>query len=164
MKFIATLFCCLMFVAGFAETIGNLEYQLPEGAKDWEMANKLHNEKGTTLIYIPKGASRETSKESFGINTNYFSSNLDDGSEIKMALKAIYPEMNIELQILEKGDNGLVYEWAAKESGQEKVHGWGRVFSTQDGSTVLSYQTENIPDLNKARNIWLPALKKAHQR
>lgn len=148
---------------GFAETIQHVEYHLPKAAEDWVIGNKLENEKGTTIIYIPPGVEREEAEEFFGVNTNRLSSNLSNPEAIKLSLTKMFPNLNIDFRVLEKDKDSLTYEWSAQENDQEKIHGWGRAFSNKDGSVVLSYQTDNISKVPEARSVWLPALKEARQ-
>lgn len=159
--YILALVSCLIMTSAFAETLQNVEYHLPKVAQDWEIGNKLESEKGITLIYIPKGTRKQTFKEFFGVNINTHSSDPNDTFSLKNALKKLYPHLDINFREIEKTPSSVLYEWSAKENGQEKIYGLGRGFSTQDGSVLLSYQTENISDAARARSIWLLALKDA---
>ena len=161
MKYILTFICCLMMSTAFAETIGNVEYQLPQIAKDWNISNKLEFN-GTTIIYTPKISEGQNTREFFGVNSNKLSSNFSDINTVKAFLTKFLPAMDIHVTELEKNDNGILYEWFANDKGLEKVHGWGRILSSNEGTVILTYQTENISDLAKARAIWLPVLKGAH--
>jgi hypothetical protein len=83
---------------------------------------------------------------------------------IKTGLSQLYPNLKIDSQILEYDNDGVIYEWSAKKDSTEKIHGWGRAFSDKEGTVVLGYQTENIPDVAKMRSIWLPVIKEAHYK
>lgn len=107
---------------------------------------------------------REEAKEFFAVSTNHFASCPDDSEAVKSALVTMFPTMNISLHILERCANGLLYEWVALEDHVEKVHGWGRTFSSEEGTAVLGYQTRNISAVDKARSIWLPVLRTAKQQ
>lgn len=164
MKYILTLLCCLLMAPVFAETVGNVEYHLPQVAQEWEIGNKLQSEKGTTLIYIPKSTQRQNAKEFFGVNENNLTSNINDPALLKAGLIKTHPKMKIDLWVLENANDGILYEWSAKENGEEKVRGLGRAFSTKDGTVVLGYQTENISDVANVRSVWLPVLKDAKSK
>lgn len=162
MKFILALLCCLMMAPLLAEKIGPVEYELPRNlAQQWGVGNKLENEKSKTIIYIPKGTSRQEAKEFFGVNINPYPSDLDNILSFKASLAKQFPDFQVTVDILEKGKNNLLYEWVAKEKGQESIHGWGRVFSIGNGTVVLGYQTEDISHVPEARMDWLPALRQA---
>jgi hypothetical protein len=164
MKPIFTLFFCLMTMSAFTEVINNIEYHLPESAKEWEMTNKLESKRGTVLIYTPKGVERQNAKEFFGVYTSPTPFDINDASSMKAHMAAMLPGMTVDVQVLEKSHNTFLYEWSAQENTQEKTHGWGHAFGTKEGSALLCYQTENIADLEQARFIWLPALKNAHNK
>jgi hypothetical protein len=163
MKYIFTLLACLIFGSTYAETIQNVTYQLPPAAKNWVVGNKLGNDKEETIIYIPKGTNRQNAQEFFGVNANRLPSDLNDLASIKSELDGTFPNMHIDLYVLEKSKDSLIYEWSAFENGAEKAHGLGRIFSNKDGTVTLLYQTKNIPSLSQARSIWLSALKAAQQ-
>lgn len=148
----------LIFASGFAETIQNVEYSLPKEAKDWIIGNKLESEKGTTIVYLPEGKRGEF----FAINANYLASDVNDPAPIEVALTKIYPNLDIEFKVIDKVEDGIIYEWVALKDDKEGIHGWGRTFSTNEGTVVLGYQTENIAEIAKAFSIWFPVLKKAH--
>ncbi len=163
MKYLMSLIylCTLITTSAFAGTIENVEYQLPRSAKEWEIADQLQNEKGTTEIYVPKGSNKEQVKEFFGVNSNHYQSNVNDTDSIKKGISSMYPGMNIDLWAVEKNKDDLIYEWTAKKNGQEKIHGWGRVFVNNNGSITLAYQTEDVSNIQKTREIWVPVFKSA---
>lgn len=162
MKYILIALCCLSMTTVFAEIIGYVEYQLPQVAQEWIIGNKLQNDKGTTLIYIPKGSQKEKAKEFFGVNTNNLTST-NNPAAIKSALVHMHPNLQVDFQVLENANNAILYEWSAKDK-EEKIHGWGRSFSTKEGTVVLGYQTEDISNIQQARTVWLKTLKEAKQR
>ncbi len=162
MKSLFTVLCCLMLLPVLAERIGQVEYQLPPNlVQNWEVGNKIESEKSKTVIYIPKGISKEERKEFFGANANQYPSDLDNILSFKASLAKQFPNYQVYVDILEKGKDHLLYEWVAKEGGQERIHGWGRVFSIGSRTVVLGYQTEDIPKVAQARMDWLPALQQA---
>lgn len=156
------IFYTLLFIfssfSASAEIIGNVNYNLPS---NWEIGNQYKNQRGTTLIYIPKGNEGDNITEFFGVSENNLKMNLNDNS-IKETLVKLLPSMQIDLKLLEKSDHAILYEWSAKEGGEEKIHGIGRAFSKDEGTIVLSYQTDNIASLDQSRTEWLQLLKEAH--
>jgi hypothetical protein len=145
-----------------AETIDRVEYQLPPKiAQQWELKNKIENENGKALIYLPKGCTRQNTKEFFGVNVNKFSSNLDNILAFKLSMAKQFPNKQVDVEILEKGKNNLLYEYKVMEKGQERIHGLGRVFSIGDRTIVLGYQTDDISHVAQARMDWFPVLKQA---
>ncbi len=163
MKYIVLL-GCVFFSFAFAETIQNVDFHLPQAAQDWVIGNKIEGDKGSTVIYIPKGAGKQNAKEFFGVNATRLLSNPNDYSELKMVLGKMYPALKINFEVIEKYPNGLIYEWSGEANGIQKVHGWGRGFSSQEGTVLLGYQTEQLTDLPKTRSIWLPVLRNAISR
>lgn len=164
MKNLFTILACMMITSAFAETAGNVEYQLPAVAKNWKVGNKMENEKGITVVYIPENVERRSANEFFGVNANHMKSDLNDISGLKDSLSKVYYQMDIDFQVLDKAPDSVLYEWSAKEKGQEKIHGFGRAFSTKDGTVVLGYQTKDISGVPQAKDSWLPALKDAKTR
>lgn len=164
MKYILLIVYCLATSYAFGEKIGNIEYQLPgQFAQEWEVGNEFKSDEGITLIYIPKGSQMQSATEFFGVNANPYPTKLDNAS-LKAGLARMFPEMKMELRGLERTKNSVLYEWVAIQNNQEKIHGWIRTFSAKDGTILLGYQTENIPDVQNARQVWVPVLKNATPR
>lgn len=162
MKIYSILLGVLSFCTLSAETIQNIEYRLPTSAQNWQAGNKIENDKGTTIIYIPQGADKTNAKEFFGANSNRYSDSRDP-SEMLLMLQKMYPNMTVDYHAVEQTPEGMIYEWSAKENNAEKIHSIGRTFSNSDGTVVLSYQTEDIDNLPQSRSIWLATLKEAKQ-
>ncbi len=157
--------------SSFGETIGNVEYHLPQVAQDWEMGNILQGKRSLTLIYIPKDTERLNAKESFGVVevvednlTSNLTSNIDDSASLKAGIAKMFPKMKIDLWVLENASDGILYEWSAKKNGEEKIHAWNRIISTKNGTVTLGYLTKNISDVANARSVWLPVLKDAKSK
>jgi len=146
-----------------ADTIGNVEYHLPPVAKDWEVGNRVENEKGSAIIYLPKGTPKNVeATEYFGIVTNHRPPiDINDIPGLKKVLTKLMPGKEIDISLIEKRPDGMIYEWTAKEKGVEKLHGWGRAISRNEGTTLISYQTENVSNIKKSSITWLPVLKEA---
>lgn len=153
---------CLIATNVFADNFSPEQYNLPNFSQSWTVGNKIEHDKGTTLIFFPKGADRQSAKEFFGVNINNKAGDINDTSAFKRGLSQMFPKMQIDLWEIEKNNNSIFYEWSGKANGQEKVHGWGRAFATRDGgSVVLGYLTENVSDIPRARADWVPVLKNA---
>lgn len=161
MRYFLALLCFLNITTLFGEKIGDVEFKLPKNTREWEVGNQLVNGKGTTVLYIPNDASIDNTKELFGVNVNVLPVDLHDITSLQMGLTKMFPNMLIDLWLLDITDNSILYEWAAKDNGQEKIHGLGRAFSTKEGTIVLGYHTEKMNEIAKARAIWLPVLKAA---
>lgn len=164
MKYLFTCLTCLICGMGFAETIQDIDYHLPENAKNWVVGNRLENEKSVTIIYIPGGIDRQEVEEFFGVSANHLVSNLNDVEPIKTSLVQMFPTMSIDFRILEKDAGSVLYEWSGKEGGVEKIHGLGRGFSSKEGTVILSYQTDNPSKINETRSTWLASLKEAKKK
>jgi hypothetical protein len=159
-----------MFAPAFADTLGDVEYQLPKDTKEWVVGNKLNDASGnpSTIVYIPAGTVRPVNAKDSGkpiakeffsvaVGGRYFDPN-DNTLKEYLETKA-YPNMNAKFIVLEKTDDGLLYEWIVKDNGQEKIHGWGRLLPTPSGSANIMYQTENSADVGRDRGLWVPVLK-----
>lgn len=167
MRRILMLFACMFIGQLAAESIGNVEYQLPKG-QVWKVSNEL---KGTekfpssTLIYVRENAPADNPSESFAAHINEFPTDVNDknslqqGIEKGMQLKFTNPTATVTL--LEKGPQSALYEWSVSVSGQEKVHGWTRAFSSPKETVLLTFQTDQPAKVSEARSIWLPLLKDA---
>jgi len=161
MKYVLTVLCALLFSSGYCDMMGDVEYQLPNIAKDWVVANKDDNTNGTTVIYQPKNPKR-VSKEFFGVNNNRFPSDINDQEALKKGITAVIPDMQVDLQVLQKGDNDVFYELSGKQNGKEVIHGWAHVFVTKEGTTLLIYETNDLANLPKIGSAWRQALQTAH--
>jgi hypothetical protein len=154
---------CILSIISFplaAETIGNVEYNIPKDA-NWEIGNKIENDKGVTIIYLPKGVPQQATQEFFGVNLNSTPSDVQDIGSLEAALKKQYPTAETEFKILDHNPQSAMYEWSVKQNGVEGIHGWARAFSSPSGTVILSYQTRNPQDVERARQLWLPVLKNA---
>lgn len=159
-KVLVGIFC--LFVSFLsAEVLEDVEYSLPKEAQDWKVANKIENENGATIIYIPKDSDNELISEYFGVNSNHFKFSGNEVESIKEGLSTFFPNMEIDVKQIEKSNESFLYEWSVKENSEDKVHGWGRVFVKPDGTAILNFQTEDIANVPGKRSIWLPAIKEA---
>lgn len=140
-----------------AETIRNIEYKLPEVAQSWE--RKGIDPEDTTVIYHPKG--EQEGIEFMGINVNPLPINLEDIESVKKVLTLLFPEKEVDLQMVEKTDNSILQAFTIKEEGNEKAIGWMRGFSINDGTVVFMYVTDKMDQAASAKEIWYPVLRDA---
>lgn len=154
----ATLLC--LTAPLLAESIQNVEFQLPKSEKGWEVGNKMENDQATTVIYKEKG-NDHAQKGWFGANFSKMKSDPKDAASIENALRNQLPDKKVEFAVLSQDDNSLLYEWGVKDGEKEIMHGWGRGFSTKNGTVVLGYQTINVNHLDTERTHWLPVLQNA---
>ncbi len=147
------------------ETIGTVNYTIPESAKEWKVANEMKNPESTTIVYLPSDNSQNEKKQVFTVHSNTFASDTTDNKAIAegliKTLELYYPGKKVQGTIVEKEANSILFEWAVEEEGKEILHGWYRMFGSNNGTVLLGYQTGDIPGLEKERANWLPALKGA---
>lgn len=151
---------CLTAPEIFGEMIGPVEYHLPTAlADDWCVGNKLENRKSKTIVYIPNEAPK--GEEFFEANINTQITDVEDIAAIKSSMAKQYSDMEVHLDTLEKGPDNLLYEWKVRDNGRERIHGWGRIFSVQNDTVTLSYQTDDLSKIEDVRCQWVEALKAA---
>lgn len=152
---------CLALSSAFAETLNDVEYQIPQNEKKWVVGNKMENDQGTTLIYIPSANVKQNTNEFFGISATKLKTDINDTNSIKEVLTRLYPKFKVEVTILDKSNDGFLYEWTAKNDDKEVLHGWGRALANKDGTVIMGFQTSDIEGLETAKSTWLPILKAA---
>jgi hypothetical protein len=164
MVYLTVFLTCLMACPLFAETIANVEYHLPEQAKSWKIGNELQSNsdiKSTTIIYVPESISNDDPKQFFGAHSNNLPLGEINRQSLRKLLQLQYPDQHVDVSILETATHSVLFEFSVKEKGNEKIHGWTRAFSTEEGSVMLSYQTEQVHNTDKLGSMWLEALKDA---
>ena len=121
-----------------AEQIGNVTYRLP--SENWGILDQMNNEAGSTHIYVPLSSNNE-SHQFFSAHSNNIPSpsNVNEGS-IQKSLQKMFPGEDIQVQILNRDGQSVLYKWDT-----QYVHGITRIFPSQNGTTLLSYHSEN-PD------------------
>lgn len=157
-------FASFIFLAAsplFSETVENVEYHLPEEAKDWEIGAKLEDEAGTTTIYLPKSTPKESATEFFAVVTSNQTFNPKDSKPIEESFKQKFQGKNVTFTVLGKDDHSVFFEWVVKEQDQEKIHAWSRAFATANGAILLEYVRGKLSD-DEAEKKWLKALQEAH--
>ena len=155
------LLCYLVTAKASGEMIGPVEYHLPTAlTEDWDVGNKLEDKLSKTVVYIPREA--EKCEEFFEVNINKIATDVENLAGIRASIAKQFSDMEVHLEVLDKSPENLLYEWKANDNGHERIHGWGRLFSTRDGTVLLSYQTDDVSKVEEARGQWLPALKEAN--
>lgn len=156
------LFC---FSVISANIIGNVEYELPKLDHGWKLSqNETKKEKDYTLvsmIYIPDNTTEEEAAEYFGATSNNSPGSAHNIQSLKNLLQQQFPDHQINITILDKNQDSTLYEWHVKEGEEDKVVGWSRIFSTQQGTTTLGYLTDQTEDIQKVRPIWIKTFKEA---
>lgn len=146
------LFCSPLF----AERIGPVEYELPND--EWVIKKHFDCHNGITLIYTLRSQEPFDATSYFAASFNQFPMEIDT---FEQSLIKIFPGMQICVNTLQEEANSALFEWSVSEINEEKLHVWTRLFSTPEGSVILSYQTENTAELDHDRNLWLPLLEGA---
>lgn len=162
MRYLLVLITFLMTPMISAESIGNVEYTLPQG---WKKVNELNSCKTTqsrTLIYVPEKYTREDSLEFFSVHSNDLPSLALNQSSIEKMLQIQFPNKQVYAKILENSPDSLVYEWAVKDGNHESLKGLTRIFTPHEGVRILSYQTEQASQFDTMNDTWMPILKGAH--
>lgn len=150
MKAIFTIIATLLISVTFAETVGTINFDLPQG---WVAVGQIENEWGITKIF---GKANKNSEESFGINVNSKPAEEDELASIKKGLESMAEGEKVDIKQVEKTKDGFIFEWSTKST-----FGLGRVFVWKDGSAVLNYMTKNVKDSANQKKVWLPVLKAA---
>jgi hypothetical protein len=156
MRYILAL-CTFLFVGSLAaETIGNVEFQLPD--QDWKV-------KHTLVTYAPENTSEDTAKSFFSASLNTLSSDLSDFDSLKegleMGAKYRFENSAVEVNILQKTSQSALYEWFISDSGQDKIFGLSRAILTPEGKVAFYYTTEDLSDIDNVRSQWIQTLENA---
>lgn len=168
MRYIFLLFACLFTASLSAEMIGKVEYQLPKQGQGWKVASRIEGSEklpSTTIIYNPENTTRDTAKEAFAVHVNKRTTDINDKDSfqngIERGMKLRFQNPKAVVNVLEKTSDSVLYEWSVTDSGQEKIHGWSRVFTSPSDTMLLTFQTEKMDDVKVAGPIWLKTLKEA---
>ncbi len=164
MKKFLMLAACLFASAVVAEEIGDVEFNLPR-SQEWKVANELEGKTGETksksLVYIPKDATIETTKESFGAVEVDLPSGQVDQESIENMYKLQFPSLKVSVKILDKAPDSVLYEWSLNDEKAEGIHGWTRLFTGDKQTVLLTYQTEDINKVKDKESVWTKVLKDA---
>lgn len=134
-----------------AEVFGPLEYELPKLEKEWHVLY----ERDQTMVYT----FQNDGSTFFGLNRNTMPTNLDDIEGFKKSYQSFYPEGEVEMQILTREDNFLIFEWTVLVNGEEKIHGWGKTYTMPEETLLAVFQTENIKAVDELRPKIIECLK-----
>jgi hypothetical protein len=181
MKFLLTLFTCTTLLAvvgnaseekkpsetlaqtGAVDFISNVEYQLPDKAKDWKVS-KIENDEAKVVMYMSIATAGEMPIETFVVSS---SSTVIDPSTLEEQTKAMLEQSNLNLNLsvrmvnFEQTDEEFTYEMSLLKDGKEFSHSFVRGFPAKNGMVTLGYTTHNTLDVANARSIWMPVLKSA---
>lgn len=167
---IRSIFAFLIMIFPLAaETLGDLQFQLPSEASDWKKIDDLKGEqhKGSlSAIYAPDIKTEDQPVEFFGIHI------LDhpledknvtsiDQAKLEKILEQQFPESQMKVNIVEQLDHSVIYEWSVKDNGHEVLHGLTRLFLNPNQTVELGIVTEKVKTFNQTRSVWLKALKDA---
>ncbi len=164
------LSCCAMSSLT-AETLGNIEYQLPQQGAGWKILPPPPNLKtdqpqlNFISIWVPENSLPKETKEAFVAHKMSASTNLKDQASLKdgieRGMRLKFPDPKATVTVLEETPDSVLYEFSVTSGGEEKEHGWIRIFSTPESTTMLTYQTELVDQISEKRDLWLPTLKDA---
>ncbi|MFN4174531.1 MAG: hypothetical protein ACK4HV_05455 [Parachlamydiaceae bacterium] len=153
------LILCLSVFSLFADSIGGVDYTLPNSSQYWQLKNQTEGGSFVTFMYVEKGVVNPT--EFFAATATPKILDVTDLASIQKSFKKLYPNMVVEVKSLESKEGDNLYEWSGTLEGEEKLHGFGRAIITEDGTVLLTYQTQDIANLKAHKEKWLPVLKNA---
>lgn len=142
-----------------AETIGGVDYQIPNPGTPWQQESTEKKDHYETAVYIPAGTTRAETKEFFGAIAADRQGGSMEQKDIEADLLKNFPEHAITVKILEKNPKDVIYEWNVKRDDSE-LSGITKGFNTDKGIVVLSYQVFG-PLKEDARTLFVPLLKAA---
>lgn len=160
------VFLTLCFVSTLAaETIGNVEYQLPEEGKNWKIEQTGPKEgiPGQTILYQPENQSI-LGIEFFGAYIKKGSTDIKNSEVLKKEIESAFPDQQVTFKVLSTDSQSELVEWIVGKDNLQKLHGWARIFSTPETTIMLFYQNEKSAGLENLETInktWLKTLKEA---
>lgn len=163
------LFSSLLFIHPLlAESIGNVEYTLPDTKQHWKLAAEKQPDKvvsSTTRRYVPENrGSVAIAEESFSANVNNLPEDpKEEENDIKKRVEKMFPETDVEVHMIERTPNSNLYTWSVT-SNDSPLSFWGvsKHVRLENGSVNLVYKTTNKETFDADKDIWIDALKKAH--
>jgi len=164
MRYLLAFLTAIMISPVFADTIGNIQYDLPAARQDWKKVQSLEEAEdgsleGTTFLYGPKEDSLDDPIEFFAAHINNFPSAGTSPKEIKQGLEEAF-EGEIKVVILESDPDSTLYEWSGVDEGKN-IYSIVRGFFSQTGTTLLMYQTRDQGKVEVEKAIWIETLKSA---
>lgn len=142
-----------------AETIGEVEFQVPNAGKPWTQESHDKKEQFETVVYIPAGTTKAETKEFFGAIAADRPGGSMEQKDIEADLLKNFPDHDITVKVLEKNPKDVTYEWNVKKDDFE-LSGLTKGFNTDKGIVVLSYQIFG-PMKDESRTLFVPLLKAA---
>lgn len=177
MFYIWMICLCLMATSGFAETIGPVEYRIPE---NWKIAKQLQSDKkvkSNTAIYVPTYAIWPNTKEIFTAHVNDLSSVLNEDTAKKAMEKGVNAQ--IDFHMIDARPDSILFEWSptsplkdsddhkkqiSKQVIESQAHFLTRVFSYPGGTVMLTYESDDPKEFEKARPLWIKTLNQASMK
>lgn len=159
-------FLTLCFVSTLAaETIGNVEYKLPEEGSGWKVEKMGPKEgiPGTTILYQPENQS-PLGIEFFGAYIKNSPTDLKSSETLKEEIKTAYPDHQVTFNVLSSDPESELVEWKVVKDNVQLLHGWARIFSGGKTTTMLFYQNEKgaaFENLDNIEKTWIKTLKDA---
>jgi|GEM_PF-1812504 len=156
----------LLATSLLADTIGNVEYILPDSKKHWKLAAEKKSDKtvvSTTRYYVPENRSSVAlAEEGFSANLNNIPGEpKEDENAVKARIQKMFPQTDIEVHVITKEPDAILYTWAVP-STTKPIWGVSKHFHIENGSINLMYRTTNQDIFNADKNDWIEALKAAH--
>lgn len=149
---------CILTHTVSAETIKNIEYQLPESAKEWKVVQKKENESKTLIVYSPTG--NYSSNEILTITV--FNKPIEKSINFSEALEEIKKGLQEgpdqpEIKLIQQGNDGFIYSIQTKSG-----FGLIREISTASDRASIIYQIKENADPSEIIAAWLPVLEQIH--
>lgn len=161
----------ILFAAPLAaDNVGNIEFQLPTELKDWRKVNELQGNQdkaSSTAIYAPEIKSEDQPMEFFGVHirdrpSENPSVSAIDPATLEKLLQLQFPGTKVKVDIVEKDQQSLIYEWSVSDNTHEVLHGLTRLFVSPDQTAEIGIISEKVDGFNQVRPMWLKTLKDAH--
>lgn len=183
-RILMCLFCLISFSLT-AETIGNVEFFLPD--QDWEIFSGLKTDNGKVEFFLPEQGWKITNEFDIPENgitllygrkgskgalftTAYINVSWDCSSEKaitdsfqEQSKKKLGEDAQIKCNVIDISPQSTLFEVMVSLNCKKLFHGWVRVFSHQKGTTILSYQTDQFDDVDQIRPIWMKVLQEARE-
>lgn len=156
-------FCCFILLLSsslIAETLGDIDFNLPTNAKDWMKLNLAIQLKGAQAEAFMPAGQKPASLEMFVAYVTPKEVDLKDKNALEEGLRSIYPSKKVSVKILEEDKQSVILEWSILDL-DKLTYGLGRIFSAPHETIFLFYQTENKETMDTARDTWLPVLRQA---
>ncbi|MCX6990408.1 MAG: hypothetical protein NTX49_05030 [Chlamydiae bacterium] len=156
-----TLFAALLIQPLFAETIGNIQYELPKSAESWQRIKEpdADDDNSANFFYVPKESSLDDASEFFVIHVNNIASVAIDETRLKSEIEDVL-EIEVNLTMLEQDPDSILYEWSFGDS-ESFMYSITRAFFSKSGTVLLMYQTSDVKKMESEKSTWIDMLKNA---